>query len=66
MPTPCRVPKGVKAIRAANALVRINVADFYMRNGSVGRLWTLNTMENSNVDFLICMLMIDMVDEDTC
>ena len=46
MSTPCRVPNGVKAIRTANALARINVADFHMRNGSVGRLWTLNTMEN--------------------
>ena len=33
-----------------------------MRNGSVGRLWTLNTMETSRRRLLICMLMIDMAD----
>jgi len=65
---PLRVVFRVKAIRTANAPARINVADFYMRNGSVGRLWTLNTMENS-IRRLFDMYADDRLgglDEDTC
>ena len=47
MPTPCRIPNGVKARRQANALARINTTDFHIRNNSIGRLWTLNSMENA-------------------
>ena len=50
IPTPCRVPNGVKARRQANALARINTADFHIRNNSIGRLWTLNTMEMQDMD----------------
>ena len=68
MPILCRVPNGVKAIRTANALTRINTFEFHTRNGTVGRLWTLNTMENTRRRLfnMFADVRHGGLDEDTC
>jgi hypothetical protein len=42
---PFPVPHGQKNVRISNALNRLNIEEFHLRNGSVGRRWTEDTIE---------------------
>jgi hypothetical protein len=44
---PFPVPHGQKNVRVSNALMRLNVEEFHLRNGTVGRRWTEDTMESA-------------------
>jgi hypothetical protein len=45
LPNAVRCPQGQKGIRLANTLARLNTEDFHIRNGSLGRPWSENTVE---------------------
>ena len=45
LPNGFRPPHGLKEVRVANALARLNTEEFHVRNRSEGRVWSEATME---------------------